>query len=62
MHIKFNEALQNIIARRAHELSTFDSSEQGDNVSAWLMAEKEIMNELDDRTEDLYNVRNCSSH
>ena len=60
--LKFNEALQNIIAHRAHELSMLDSGEQGNNVSAWLKAEKEIMSELDDRTDDLYNSPNSSSH
>lgn len=54
MHIKFEEELQRIIARRAHELSMQEGGTKEDGVNDWLKAENEIMHELDSRTDKLF--------
>ena len=54
MHIKFEEELQRIIARRADELSMQESGTKEDGVTDWLKAENEIMHELDSRADKLF--------
>lgn len=54
MHIKFEEELQRIIARRAHELSMQEGGTKEDGVNDWLKAENEIMHELDSRADKLF--------
>jgi len=52
MYIKFEEELQRIIAQRAHELS--ERGNTGDGTNDWLNAEREIMLELDCRSDALF--------
>ena len=54
MHIKFEEELQRIIAQRAHELSEHGNGNREDGLSDWLIAEREIMQELDFRSSNLF--------
>ncbi len=53
MLIKFEEELQRIIARRAHELAESANSNIGDDTNDWLNAEREILQELDSRSIDM---------
>ncbi len=52
MLIKFEEELQRIIARRAHELSENGNGDRDSDTNDWLDAENEIMQELDRRSSD----------
>ena len=53
MLIKFEEELNRLIAERAQELSSQRNGEPVEEVNEWLMAEKEIMHELDNHSSEL---------
>jgi hypothetical protein len=53
MLIKFEEELNRLIAERAQELSSQRNGEQEEEVN-WLMAEQEIMDELDSHSSECF--------
>jgi hypothetical protein len=53
MLINFEEELHRLIAERAQELSSQKNGESKEEVNDWLMAEQEILYELDCRSNEL---------
>lgn len=64
MHMNYEEELQVMITKRAHELSQQRKNGNGDEVSDWLRAEQEILCELSLRSDELFKKIDiaCDGH
>jgi hypothetical protein len=54
MHMNYEDELQKLITKRAHELSQQRKNGGGDEFSDWLKAEQEIKQELSLRSDELF--------